>query len=253
MKRRIGIACFALLVAGLTRPVRADLTIYVQDTNVAQGGYALVNIYLAGQSTDTFNNYSVELDIAPKAGTTGTLVFAANDPNGPGSATSTEQPYSYLYPTTAANYIFGINGNDSVDSLSGSNGGNPVGASPGPYFSVGDQSLNSLVTPTTYAPLSNNPGDTLLASLRIWAESTAVNDQYSMTVNVGNSVFNTYDPSSGMYGNPLTPSLDDATGYTGTITVVAAAVPEPSSIATGLTAVLLMAAWQGTRRLRRRS
>ncbi len=254
--KRIAIGGLAILLAGLTTPAQAELSIYVQDTNVAVGGYALVNVYLTGLSTDTFNNYSVELDITPKAGTSGTLVFAANASD-PSVATSTQQTYSYLYPSTASNYIFN---NDSIDAMGPSNGGSPVGSSPGPDFNVADQSFNSLFTPTTYAPmgdsLSANPADnTLLASLKIWAESTSVNDQYQMTVNVANSIFNTYDPTAnggmGGYVNPLTFGSGSTTGYSGTITVGGASVPEPSSIISGLTAVLLLAGWHGARRLRK--
>ena len=63
MLTRIKIRCLAILLAGWTTPARADLSIFLQDTTVAQGGTGVLNIYLSGTSTDTFNDYQFQLQI----------------------------------------------------------------------------------------------------------------------------------------------------------------------------------------------
>ena len=151
MMRRVAIGFLAMSLAGIAGQARAGLVIYVQDTPVNSGGYADLNVYLAGAPTDQFDTYQVTLSITPIGGATGTVVFAPNGaaPN-PSNAASGEQPYSYLFPpgSTASNYIFP---NDSLDSAAGVNGGNyPVGYN-STYFTITDSSLSG----SEYAPSSN--------------------------------------------------------------------------------------------------
>lgn len=75
MMRRIAIGCFALLLAGMAAPARAELVIYAQDTTVNSGGYGYLNIYLAGEPTDLFDTYQVTLSITPISPAVGTVVF----------------------------------------------------------------------------------------------------------------------------------------------------------------------------------
>src|SRR4051812_4223111 len=100
MLKRIAIGCLAVLLAELAPPARADLSIFVQDTTVTQGGYGVLNIWLGGDSNgpNDFNNYSFELQIGG-----GLFLQFAPNPSSPSGADSTTQSYSYL---SAANYIF---------------------------------------------------------------------------------------------------------------------------------------------------
>ena len=113
--------------------------------------------------------------------------------------------------------------------------------SPGPTIQIGDF-FNDL-TQTPVVP-STSPGVTLLASLQIYAEATNPTEVY--TVQVANASFTNLlgstSPSSTVSSTPP---------YSGTITVVAAsAVPEPASMVSGMTALVVLAGISQVYRLR---
>lgn len=251
MRGTIWIGCLVILLAGVAPSARADLSIFIQDTTVAQGGYGVVNVWLGSSSptTDVFNNYSLELQI-----TGGNfLQFANNNPNGPFQSDPTTQNYNYL---SASNYIFNQNGQDSLNGLTASNAGGPVSNTGNQEFIVGDQSFSF----STYSPSSNNPGDTLLASLVLLytGPSNSVGATYSVSVvSGGNTSFNQVDPNTFLpiSGTDLTYSQDTSqTGYTGTATVSPASIstPEPSSLVIVSIALVFLACFQGVCCLRRR-
>ena len=66
MLRRIGICSLTLFLLGLAVPSRADLVISLQDTNVNQGGYGVLNVWLGSTTpaTDVFNNESFRLQVS---------------------------------------------------------------------------------------------------------------------------------------------------------------------------------------------
>jgi hypothetical protein len=100
------------------------------------------------------------------------------------------------------------------------------------------------------APTLANPG-TLLASLLIQAVSTNPLEQYSVSLvsngsgGVGDTFFTNGGASVG-----YSASLGVAPNFSGTISV--SSVPEPASIVTGLTAMVLLAGFRGFRRRIRR-
>jgi hypothetical protein len=250
MVRRIAIGCLAMILAGLAAPAQADLVIYVQDTPVNAGGYGYLNVYLGSTNpgADAFDTYSVNLQITPVINTGGTLLFAANNPAGPspGNAALGLQPYNYL---SAANYIFS---GDSTDGIAGVNGGNPpTGApSPGATFFIQDQSFSS----SEYVPPGNTPGPggttVLLASLLLDSLSTNVGETYAVSVVA--SLTGAPDTSFTNNSTPVNYSQDTSQpGFSGTITIGTSAIPEPASVVSGMTALVLIAGWHGVRRLRR--
>jgi len=247
MRGTIWIGCLAILLAGVVPSARADLSIFIQDTTVAQGGYNVVNVWLgsSSSSTDVFNNYSLDLQI------TGGLFlqFANNNSSGPFQPDATTQNYNYL---TASNYIFNQNGQDSLFGLTLSNAGGPVSGSDNQEFRVGDQSFSF----NTYSPSTTNPGDTLLASLVLFAAPiNTVGATYSISVVSGsNTFFNQADISGPISGMDLTYSQDTSqTGYTGTATIGTASIttPEPSSLVVVSIVLVLLVGLHGVSRLRR--
>jgi hypothetical protein len=246
MTRRIAIVCLALVLAGISFEARAELVIYAQDTSLNSGGYGLLNIYLSGTPVDAFDTYQVTLSITPNPGSSGTVIFA---PNGaapdPANAASGEQPYNYL---AASNYLFS---GDSLDGIAGVNGGGYPSGYAYTYFSVTDMSLSGseYESSSDNPPTSSSPG-TLLASVLVYAESTNPGDTYSV-----NLVYN----NSGGYGDTFftnngtdvsySPSLGSSSGFTGTISI--SSVPEPASVVSGLTGLVLIAGFRRVRRISR--
>ena len=53
MRRRMWISCLLIAFPLFTAPARADLTLFLQDTTVAQGGYGEMNIWIG--SNTVFN------------------------------------------------------------------------------------------------------------------------------------------------------------------------------------------------------
>jgi hypothetical protein len=243
MPRREWILCLIVLFPLLTAPARADLTLFLQDTTVAQGGYGEMNIWIGSNSTQTdlFSNYSFELQITGP----NVLQFAPN-PFEPSDATPQTQNYNYL---SASNYIFP---GDSLNGGTDSNGGLLPGNQNGQQFIGFDQSFDA----ANYAPANNLPGYTLLASVVLYAYDTNVGDIYTVSVVPGtNTFFNQIDPMTfqTIPGTDLNDSASTMTGYTGKVMIGAAAVPEPGSIVSGLAALGVGAVIYGARRLRSRA
>ena len=232
MMRRVAIACLAMFLAAMAAPARAGLVLYAQDTTLSSGGSGYLNIYLAGLPTDTFDTYSVTLSITPKAGTTGTVIFA---PNGsapdPANAAMGQQPYNYLF---AASYIFS---GDTLNGIAGVNGGIPALTS----MSITDSSLSGseYAAFSSNAPTLANPG-TLLASLLIDAVTTNPGDQYSVGLVSASFTSNTAPVGA--------PTLGSTANFSGLIAI--SSVPEPASIVSSMTALLILAGLKVVRRRR---
>jgi hypothetical protein len=106
---------------------------------------------------------------------------------------------------------------------------------------------------STYSgnPVSLSSGNTyLLASLTVTTltgASPLVGDAFTISlVPTSNTFFDNFDFNS---GSELTAT--PFTSTSGTVNIVAAAVPEPSSLVTGLTVLLILAGVHGARRLHR--
>ncbi len=246
MMRRIAIGCLAMFLSSLVAPAQAGLVVYVQDTSIQSGQYGLMNIYLGSTNpaTDAFDTYTVNLQITPVINTGGSLYFAANgSAPSPGNEALGLQPYNYL---SAGNYIFS---GDSTDGIAGVNGGSPpTGApSPGPTFIINDGSLSG----SEYVPPGNTPGTwVLLASLLLDGLSTNTGETYA--VSVVTSFPSGPTTAFTNNGTPVNDSQDTSlAGFSGTITIGTASVPEPASIISGMAACLILAGVHGARRVRR--
>ena len=209
MPRRMWISCLLIAFPLFTAPARADLTLFLQDTTVAQGGYGEMNIWIGSNNTanDVFSNYSFDLQITGP----NVLQFAPN-PFEPSTATPQTQNYNYL---AAPNYIFP---GDSLDGTTDSNGGALPGNQNNQQFIGIDQSFSA----TNYAPANDMPGYTLLASVVLFAFDTNVGDVYTVSLVPGSNTFSTRSipPSfQPIPGTDLNDSASGMSGYTGMVTI----------------------------------
>jgi hypothetical protein len=250
MRQRSGIVCLVVLLAGSAPSARADLTIYLQDTNVQQGGYGTMNIYVSGTPSDTFNDYQLQLQITGSNIPPDILEFAPN-PNTPG-ATSRTQDYSHL---NAPNYLFP---SDSGDASASGPGGFPEDFKglPNNIFIAGDFTLSgNSYYPSANVPTINGPNTnvTLLASLLLYAPSALPTDTYTVSVSAADSSNPTYFNTNFDSSTDLNYVLSTASGFAGTVTIGSAVtvVPEPASTVFVLTAVPLYLGYQRMRRLLR--
>lgn len=228
MTRRIAIGCLAVLVAGFAAPAKAELYVYIQDATVTAGSTATLNVYVGSDgsptSSDAFSLFQIQLD--SNAPAPNQLGFTAN-----GST-------AYLNQSP---YLLNGNSGDFQNSISPWTLPTPV-VVPSPAVQIGDFT----VTGTVYPP-DNTAGDTLLGQVQISAEATN-SGTYTNVITLDTNSANTFfmnDTGSVTFAQGYAP------GYGGTITVLPASVPEPASIVSGLTAVLLLAGFNGIQRHRR--
>jgi hypothetical protein len=246
MPRRVWVLCLVLPLAVFAVPARADLVISIQDTSVAQGGTGTVDVYLTSNAPigtpDMINSYGFQLQITN------------NGVDGTQLAFSTNQDFGYVSATTSPNppYVF-LNDSNAAQSSPPFIGGPPTQTMyPNDTFTGTDFTFSN-------NPVSLSAGTTyLLASLTVTTATGAppmASDSFTVSlvppsgtgsVFAGNTFFDNFDYNSG--------SEISATPFTstsGTVTITPASIPEPASIISGLTAVLLLAGWHGARRLRR--
>ncbi len=241
MSRRAWILCLIIPLAGFAVPARGDVVISFATTPVAVGGTGTVDVYLTSNAPDMINGYGFQVQLS-NLGLDGTqlqftpnedlsyvnnpdYVFAGNSYNLVGSTTSSMTGYP--------NDTFG-----AVDSTLNNNS-SPVTLTPGtPYL------LASLTVTTIPAPpggAAPMPGDSFSISL-------VPTSGDGSALGSSNTLFNNYDYS----GNNGEISATPFTSTSGTINIVASAVPEPASIVSGLAAMLSLLGVHGVRRARRR-
>jgi len=216
-------------------PARADLVISIGSPAVPQGGTGTLDVWLAStagsSAPDLLNNYGFTLQITG----TNELQF------------STTQSFAYL---TNSQYVFA---GDSTDQMTMSPGGT-VSTSMTGYTNdtfIGNDStasgnpvsLSSANTPVLLAALTldatiTNPGDSYSISLAPPSGNGSMISSSQTFFDVFN--FNTGDETSAV---PFTST-------SGTVMIKgASAIPEPASIISGLTAMLILAGLAGARRL----
>lgn len=257
--RRLTIGFLAVLLTGIASPARAELVIYAQDTTLTPGGSGYLNVYLSGAPTDLFDTYQVTLTI----GGGGAVTFAPADLTAtyplPNAAADGYQPFNYLYPpdwtsanpTTAPNYIFA---NASLDSAAQAFGGMNSAGYGANYFTISDDSLTSPQAPMSDAAptLATASASTLLASLLIQA-TPGYTGQFSVglsfTPGTPMGPADTYFQVGGSNLTDVSQTLGSSANFTGTISI--SSVPEPGSIVTGMTALLILAGFGRTRLARR--
>jgi hypothetical protein len=219
-------------------PVRAGLVVSVESSTVAAGGTSSVEVDITnnGNSSVAINSYAIQLVIAPTNGTLTQLAFT--DP--------TSQQLGYL---SDANYIF-VN--------------NSLAALPPPFVGAPTQTIynNDTFTATDSTADGNTVpigvGQTYLLAILPYTTLTQLDPQ------LGDSFSVSLNPSSGsgsssggastyfdvLDSNNNEISFAPFTSTSGTVTISPAAVPEPGSIVSGLTAILIGAGIFAARRIR---
>jgi hypothetical protein len=246
MPRRVWVLCLAFLLAGFAVPARAGtINISIVAAPVTQGGTGTVDVLLTSTASsgapDLINNYAFQLQIANNGVDNTQLAFSANQDFGYISNSSLHPAYLFLGDTSAAQpppSPIGSPGqtvfpNDTFTGADSTFSGNPVSLSSGTTY------LLASLTVTTLTGAPPGVGDAFTISL-VPPSGTG-----SMFANP-----NTYFDNFNFDGDNEF-SFTPFTSTSGTVNVVSAAIPEPASIISGLTALLILAGVHGVRRLRR--
>jgi hypothetical protein len=227
------IGCLVIVLAGFARPARANFVVSIGSTTVPQGGTGsldvLVSSTASAASPDQLNNLAFTLQIT-----------------GPNELRfSPTQSFSYL---NSAQYIFSGDSGDHTSGLPGGTVANTVYT--GDTFIGSDSAASG--KPVS---LSAASGPVLLAHLSLDATITNVGDSYTIGLvppsgngSINSSSFTVFDVFNSSTGAET--SAVPFTSNPGTVTITAAAVPEPASIVSGLTGLALLAGFLGAYRLR---
>ncbi len=245
MLRRLWVLCLAFLLAGFAIPARAGgLIISIGNASVAQGGTGTVDVFLtstaSSQAPDLINNYGFQLQITNNGVDNTQLAFSANQNFGYISNTSLNPAFLFLGdssvaqppPSPVGGPITTVYPNDTFTGSDSTFSGNPVSLSSGNTY------LLASLTVTALTPASPVVGDSFTISLVPTSGTGSMFDNPNMYFD--NVNFDT--------GNEI--SATPFTSTSGTVNIVSAAIPEPASIISGLTALLILAGVHGVRRLR---
>jgi hypothetical protein len=244
MPRPVRIVCLAFLLTGFTVPARAGLIISIENASVAQGSTGTVDVFVtstaSSQAPDLINNYGFQLQIKNNGADNTQLAFSANQNFGYISNTSLNPAYLFLGDSSAAQpppSSVGSPGqtvypNDTFTGADSTFSGNPVSLSSGHTYLLASLAVTSL---TGASPLI---GDAFTISLVPTSGTGSLSGKT-------NTYFDNFDFNS---GTEL--SATPFTSTSGTVNIVGAVVPEPASIISGLTALVILAGVHGVRRLR---
>jgi hypothetical protein len=225
--------CLLIALAGFAVPARADFVISIGSATVPQGGVGMVDVFLSStagpSSPDLLNNLAFTLQITGPH----ELQFAST------------QNFGYL---NSSQYIFF---GDSTDQNTSSPGGTVTTTSYTNDTFVGTDSTFS----GNPVSLSSNSGQVLLASLSLNAAITNVGDSYTISLvppsgdgSISSSTSTFFDNFN--FSTGAETSAVPFTSSPGTVTIGTSAIPEPTTIVSGLSAVLILAGVYGVRRLR---
>ncbi len=245
MPRRMWVLCIAL--AFFAAPARADLVLSIGTTTITPGGTGEIDVYLTSNasaaSPDLINNYGFQLQIT-NDGTDGTqLAFSTSQNFGYVSNTSLNPAYVFLGDSTAAQSVPPFIGgpptqtmypNDTFTGADSTFSGNPVSLSAGTTY------LLAVLSVTASTPAPPMAGDSFTISLL-----PQVGDGSANT-----NPFTYFDNFNFNTGTET--SATQFTSTSGGVNVIAAAVPEPASIVSGLTTLLVMGGMYSVRRVVRR-
>jgi hypothetical protein len=244
MPRRAWVLCLAFFLAGLAVPAQAELIISIGSTSVMQGGTGTVDVTLTSTAgplnPDLINGYAFQLQITNNGVDNTQLAFSANQDFGYISDTSLTPAYVFLGDSSAAQpppTAIGSAGptvypNDTFTGTDSTFSGNPVG------ISSSDTYLLAILTVTTLTGAPPSIGDSFTISLVPTSGSGSMSDNPNM-------YFDTFDFKTGMEI-----SATSFTSTSGTVNIMGAAVPEPASVVSGLTALLILGSLHGVRSLR---
>jgi hypothetical protein len=224
MPRLIGMGCLFLLLTELALPARAALVISIGNTSIAQGSTGTIDVWAsstAGSSMpDLINDYGFTLQIT-----------------GPNELQfSSVQSFSYL---NNAQYLFF---NDSTDQMTSSAGGSVLTTTYVNDTFVGNDSTFS----GNPVNLSSGSSPLLLATLSLSALITNAGDMYTISLvpDHGDGSMNTsaktFFDVVDFAGTGQETSHVPYSSTAGTVTITAAAVPEPPSLITSSIAIGLV-------------
>jgi hypothetical protein len=233
MPRRLWIWCLAVLLPLFAAPAQAGFMISIGSPTIPQGGTGTLDVFLTSNaspsSADLLNNYAFTLQI------TGPNELRFSPTQSFDYLTSSQYVYAgestaQMTSSPAGTVATTVYGNDTFVGFDSTSSGNPV-------------SLSSANTPVLLAALTldatiTSPGDSYTLSL-IPASGNGMMSSSSQTY------FDVYNFVTG--GET---SIVLFTSTPGIVTISAASVPEPASIVSGLTALLILAAVHGLCRLR---
>ncbi len=240
MPRRLWVLCLAFPLALFAAPAQAgSFVISIGSPTIPQGGTGTLDVFLSSKaspsSPDPLNNYAFTLQIT-----------------GPNELQfSPSQSFAYL---TSSQYVFtGDSTNQMTSSLGGTVAttvyGNDTFVGNDSTFSSNPVSLSSANTPVLLAALTldatiTNPGDSYTVSI------IPASGNGSMNGSMGGSSQTFFDVVN--FDTVGEISAVSFTSTPGTVTISAASVvPEPASIVSGLTALLIVAGVHGVCRIRR--
>lgn len=235
MTRRVGCSGLVVLMLGFGVPVRADLVVSIGNSTIAPGGAGTLDVFLRStastQAPDLINNYAFQLQITNNGVDNTQLAFSPNQDFGYISNTSLNPAYLFLGDSSDAQpppSPVGSTGqtvypNDTFTGSDSTFSGNPVSLSSGTTYLLASLAVTTL---TGAAPVA---GDAFSISLMPTSGSGSLFDS-------PNTYFDNFD-----FNNGTEISATPFTSTSGTVSIVAAAVPEPASIICGVTALLIVA------------
>jgi hypothetical protein len=251
MRRRIECFCLFLLIAASATAARAEIVVSIDSTTVAAGGTGVLDVYISSTAPsfhpDRFNDYAFTLQITPI--TAGELMFAPNSPPPPGPV----QSYSYL---NNPSYVFYGNSADWVagQAFPPAIGGTAFTSNTG-YL---DDSFQGFDTTNDFhtVSLSSSSGEVLLAQLTLSAAITSSGEKFRVSL-VPRFSRHGGSPSSPTYFDTVNSDFHQIhtvpyRSHSGIVTIGPSAVPEPSSIVYGLSAIAILACCQAQRRFKMR-
>ncbi len=240
--RHIAIGCAGILLASfLATPAHAGLIVSIGSTSIAQGGTGSIDVYLGSTADpsmpDQVNDYAFTLQIMPSGA--GNLAFSGT------------QGFAYL---NSPQYVFY---GDSADYIAGETSPPPIGGTS--FTSMTGYTNDSFLgfdNTNSFTPisLSTASGQVLLATLSLDATITSVGETFTVGL-VPTSGSGSMAGNSSSYFNVVDSNFNELSAVpfasvSGTVTITAAAVPEPASIVgclTGAAIVLLAARWSKRR------
>lgn len=244
MPRSMWVLCLVLTLAFSAAPARADLVLSIGSTSIAPGGTGTIDVYLTSNasaaSPDLINFYGFQLQIT-NDGTDGTqLAFSTSQNFGYISNTSLNPAYVFLGdsfdaappPSPVGSPSQTMYPNDTFTGTDSTFSGNPVSLSAGTTYLLAVLS----VTSSPLAPPM--AGDSFTISLMPQSGDGSVNTN-------PNTFFDNFNFNTG-----TETSATRFTSTSGGVNIIAAAIPEPSTMIMGLAGLLFPVAMAGFKRRR---
>jgi hypothetical protein len=242
MLRRLWIyALSALVTVFAVAPARAGSVVSIGSSTVSAGGTGSVEVDITnnGTSSVAINSYAIQLVIVPTNATLTQLAFST--PTTPQLGYLADPSYIFVNDSIAAlppafvgTPTQTIYSNDTFTATDSTASGNTVS------IGVGQTYLLAVLPITTLSQLDPQFGDSFSVSLNPGSGTGSSSGGASTYFDVLDS-------------NNNETSYVPFTSTPGTVTISAAMVPEPGSIVSGLTAILIGAGICAARQLRRRS